>query len=199
MMCIGADAPLGVEERVRIVALCREHELLRDECAIAVPEDVQPVGIKEWLTKHLLRRHLGRTLGDEAVVPNGGASSFDRGVKKLEMREAGAWLESRARELGTDFLIGCDTPAWREDSGTQGFRYAALSRAKEVIVGSAYDPPSKKHAGYPGADGRVGEFFDILSLCAYRHLDGRIAASSPFVKALKKELKLKVTCRALWW
>jgi len=171
-MCVQRDTPLDVDRRVALVSLCVEH--------------------------HLLGKKLGKSLGHQVQVPTGG-TSFDRGVKVVDKAAAGFWLEARAREIGTDFIIGCDGPFWQDDdSGTQGFRYAALSAAADVRTFNAYRSPNQR-SRFEDEDGYVGSFFDVLALDARNNLDGRIAASSPFVRALKAKLGVKMTCRASWW
>jgi hypothetical protein len=191
-MCVHGETPLGADLRAALVSLCLEHRLLESTCAFGVVEQVQPSGIGEWLEKHVLRRELGMSLGAQVGRPIGG-TSFKPGVKVLESASAGRWLAVRAQEAGSDFIIGCDTPFWKDDdSVTQGFRYAALSAATAIHTFDAY------RAGNEG-DEYVGSFFDVLTLCAKRNLDGRIAASSSFVRAVKAKLGVKVTCHASWW
>jgi hypothetical protein len=196
-ICVRAKGPLEAEVRARLVALAREHELLRGVCAIGVAEeDVKPATWREWLAKHLLFRKLGRSLAAHARTPNGGLH-FQRGVREAARGDAGPWLDERARELGTDFIVACDGPLWKgdADNATQGFRYVALREPAEMPRSNAYQPADKN----PFVENEGGVFWDVLSLCAKRNLDGRIAARSPFVRAIKKELGLAVTCRASWW
>jgi hypothetical protein len=197
-MCVRGDRPLDVDRRVALIGLCLEHRLLRSTCAFGVVEDSPPRGLGEWLKRYLLRKRLGESLGAQVQIANGG-TRFHRGVQVVDTASAGLWLEARAREVGTDFIIGCDLPFWRDDdSATQGFRYAAMSAATAVHATNAYRSRNEQ-SRFEAEDGYVGSFFDVLALDAKRNLDGRIAASSPFVRAVKAKLGVKVTCRASWW
>jgi hypothetical protein len=96
------------------------------------------------------------------------------GVRKMysaavEDGEPGPWLEERVRATAPEFSVSSGFPMWKGER-------------------SPHEPP----------DGVIGRFFDVIEINAKRDLDARSAASSAFVKELKKLADAKVICRTSW-
>lgn len=68
-----------------------------------------------------------------------------------------------------------------------------------MYVFDVHRPVAARASPHALPDGWVGRFFDVLTLSARRAGDGRAMARSAFVRALKAEVGVKVTCRASWW
>lgn len=71
------------------------------------------------------------------------------------------------------------------------------SRSKAIEVVNLYRSPDERSPHEP-PDGVIGRFFDVIEVDAKRDFDARSAASSAFVKELKKLTGAKVICRTSW-
>src|SRR4051812_37195828 len=102
-MCVVASEPLPIDVRVGVVELCREHELLADQCEVSVPD------VPRGLLEHV-RLLWGRR---------------PRRQVALEAGPAGAWMGERVRAIGTssDFEVWSRSPRWKGEVATGPFHY----------------------------------------------------------------------------
>jgi hypothetical protein len=199
-MCVKSPAPLSIEKRARIIAVCIEEKLLIGECAFGVPDEPPAAEAKSLLERivSLFKRTNETEKSFASVNLSPYAGLTHERTRIVQTDEAGDWLERRARSAHGDFAIGCRSPMWMDEHIDGGFTYLALG-SKPVMVRTfnAYEVRSKRPN--PFADKDAGPFYDVLSLSSRRNLDGKIASRSALVKRLRKELGVKITCRASWW
>jgi hypothetical protein len=177
-MCVVADEPLPVATRVAVVSLAVEHELLVQRCSVSVPAVLPPRGIVARV-KHVF--------GHRQMY-----------FKSVEEGPPGPWLPERVRSIDTDFQVSSPSPRWKGESVTGPFVYRVSREAQPVTIGNAYRRDDERSPHDP-PDGVIGRFFDVMTLDAKRGLDGRSAASSGFVRALKQLTGTRVICRASWY
>ena len=175
-MCIESPAPLAAETRVKIVELCREHELLVGTCSVAVPGALPPYTL--WQRVRAL-----------AGFPR-------RGFVEQREGAAGDWLDDCARSL-PDFRLYSGFAKWKGEPTAGHFSYVASPQPRRVQIVNLYRGRDERSPHDP-PDGVIGAFYDVLELESKRNLDGRIAARSAFVRELKKLTGTKIICRASW-
>ncbi|HEY4220753.1 MAG TPA: hypothetical protein VGO62_05405 [Myxococcota bacterium] len=195
-VCIQSPTALAADARARVVELCIAHELLLGACDFAVP--ASPPLRSAWQRV----RALWQKPASVSTFASAGLNAYGRlargaSVAVVASDVAGAWLPERARGAA-DFIVACGAPRWRGESVDGGFAYLAVSAPVPVHSKNAYRGADER-SPFQAPDGLIGSFFDVLTLSSKHNLDGRIMASSSFVKALKRELGLKLTCRASWW
>jgi len=155
-----------------------DHELLARHCEVSVPAVVPPRGIVERV-KYMF----GHT-----------RTSF----QGVEDGPPGPWLADRVRSVDTDFQVHSRSPQWNGEAVTGPFIYHASRTARPIQIFNAYRRDDER-APHDPPDGVIGRFYDVMTLDAKRGLDGRSAASSSFVRAVKKLTNTKVICRASWY
>jgi len=176
-ICIDRAEPLSGETRAAVVELAMKHELITKQCAVSVPKPMPIRGVMDAIK-----------------------SLF--GVRKMytqtvEEGEPGAWVAERVRAIASEFSVSSPSPMWKGASLTGPFIYTCYRRPKAVKVVNAYRRPEERSPHEP-PDGVIGRFFDVIEVEAKREFDARSAASSGFVKELKKLTGAKVICRTSW-
>lgn len=176
-ICIDRAQPLPVETRVAVVELAIKHELITKECAVSVPK---PMPIRGAI---------------DAIKALFGVRQMH--AELVEKGEPGAWVSVRVRATAPEFSVSSPFPKWKGESLTGPFVYTCYRRPKAIEVVNAYRSPDERSPHEP-PDGVIGRFFDVIEVDAKRDFDARSAASSAFVKELKKLTGAKVICRTSW-
>lgn len=176
-ICIDRVEPLSVETRVAIVALAMTHELITKQCAVWIRKPRPIRGVID-----AIKALFGvRTMHGQLV----------------EQGEPGSWVAERVRTTDPEFSVSSPFPVWKGESLTGPFIYSCYRRPKAIEVINLYRDPEKRSPHEP-PDGVIGRFFDVIEVTAKRGFDARSAASSAFVKELKKLTSAKVICRTSW-
>lgn len=186
-VCLGyGSEPLDPSTRVAIVEQCVAAEFAHGTCTLTISRDPK-LGFVERARHALFGWWPFATLGERGLQPYAGPPG--RHAREFERRwegDASGLVEAVAALSNTPFLCNSLSPRWKGERMDAGFVYAALAEPVDVRVPSS-------HAM---ADPHVGRFCDVLTLTTRTALDGRSLANSALVRWLKKELDLRVTCRA---
>jgi hypothetical protein len=176
-ICIDRAQPLSAESRAAVVELAISHELITRDCAVSVPK---PMPI--------------RSVIDAIKALFGARHTYNECIEK---GEPGSWVAERVRAAAPEFSVSSTFPTWKGASLSGPFVYTCYARRKAIKVVNALRSPEERSPHEP-PDGVVGRFFDVIEIDAKRDYDARIAASSAFVKELKKLAGAKVICRTSW-
>ncbi len=177
-ICVDRAEPLSVETRVAVVELAMKHGLITKQCAVSVPKPMPVRGVIDAIKALFGVRKMYRQL--------------------VEQAEPGAWVAERVRTTAPEFSVSSPFPTWKGESLTGPFVYSCYERPRTIQVVNAYRSPEDRSPHEP-PDGVIGRFYDVIEVDAKSDFDARSAASSGFVKELKKLTGAKVICRTSWF
>jgi hypothetical protein len=204
-ICVRGDGPLDAATRVSVITLCRKHELLSGECAIATREAPSAAPTPSWWARVKRVFAAGDPPRADPLVTRGLSPHSVAGRRPvtnlcvLQDGPCGPWVEQRATELGTDFVINTANLQWRGETREGAFSYLAASTPVKVHVFDRYRDRRKNRNPHVPDDGSVGAFWDVMTLYGKAQMDGRELSSSAFVREMRNELELKVMCRASYY
>ncbi|MFT3694775.1 MAG: hypothetical protein QM831_16620 [Kofleriaceae bacterium] len=176
-ICIEREVPLGPDLRAAVAELAIENKLITKKCSVSVPTPAPIRGLWDAL---------------RAVV--GQRRTY---FEPVQEGEPGSWVADRVMAIAGELRVSSPFPTWKDEELTGPFIYAGYTRPRTVKMFNAYREPGERNRFEP-PDGVIGRFFDVIEIEAKRDYDGRTAASSKFVKDLKKELGAKIICRTSW-
>ncbi len=190
-VCLERDgAALAPSDRQTFVERCVDAELFAGRCILTVPRE-PTLGPVERLRHRLTGWWPFEGLGERGIqsfphAPGPASREFER-----RWTGEGVDVVPQLGSLGSaPFLLTTETARWRGEP-IDGVAFVALREPVTVRTFDAYSAQP-----HPFADPEIGSFCDVLTLTSRGSIDGRSLASSGLVRGLKKDLGLRVTCRA---